>query len=164
MHSPGRRSGTDWIILVSLFHDVFERITCDFDENLMKSSIFKPWFIALLLLAFTSQSMAALTMVCEMPQQIPPKVSQDSAHTSHDIDHAHMSHMSAPSDSAEHQNFSDAHCATMEHCTSGSCVLPALSHQLSINAPVVTAVVIDSVDSGFPVASISSLYRPPISR
>lgn len=130
----------------------------------MNSSIFKPWFIALLLLAFTSQSMAALTMVCEMPQPM----SQHGTHASHamaDMDHANMSHhRGAQTDPAEHRNLPDAHCATMDHCTSGSCLLPALGQQPSLNTPALTAVVVDMVDSGSPVASVSSLYRPPIFR
>lgn len=117
----------------------------------MKSSIFKSWFIALLLLAFTSQSMAALMMVCEMPQQ-----EIHASHTMADMDHAEHSKLS--------KNLPDTHCATMDHCTSGSCLLPALSASFSVNTMGVTATVIDSYDSGFPVASVSSLYRPPIFR
>lgn len=133
----------------------------------MKSSIFKSWFIALLLLAFTSQSMAALTMVCEMPQQLS-QLDMHASHTRADMHHANMSHPMAETGSAEHsklsRNLPDAHCATMDHCTSGSCLLPALSSSFSVDTMGVTATVMDSYDSGVPVALVSSLYRPPIFR
>jgi hypothetical protein len=125
-------------------------------------SLRKPWFIALLLVALLSQSVAALTMKCELQQQ------HDVSHAMMGMDHAmsDMPHeMDLMSAETENLNHSSDCCNTMERCVSGSCSLPALSHYLPLSPILVTTIApVDAYDSRHPIPSISSLYRPPIFR
>lgn len=123
----------------------------------------KKLIIALLLLAFTSQSMAAVVMSCQLAAQhsvSPSSMDEDmSMMDMSDADMADMNHaMSMQSDKK-----ADC-CKTMGHCLSGSCTLTGLSNSITISFAAVGSHAFDSYTSAQPLPLISSLYRPPISR
>lgn len=100
-------------------------------------------------------------MKCELPQQDVSHESMGMAHAMSDMPHE-MGVMSTETDASDHN--SDC-CNTMEHCVSGSCLLPALGHHLFSLTPILATTAADDVyDRKFSVQPVSSLYRPPIFR
>ena len=131
-------------------------------------------FIALvLLLAFTSQTMAAATMNCERSTTGSKSENPAAANLSLDdmdmssMDHSdpammHMHHQLAKKNSSQntHQQFDC--CKTMGHCLLGGCALAAASNAITF--------LFNTIGSGVdilyleiaPNSLASTLYRPPI--
>lgn len=143
---------------------------------MLKARIHK--FIALLLLlAFTSQTMATAAMKCEQE-----KTASNSAHLAmsemdmssmdmsamdiNTMDHsdsamAHMHHMSSTqAPQHNHQEFDC--CKTMGHCLFGGCILAATSNSITFFVNKVEATAEDFYLGIVPSPLASSLYRPPI--
>lgn len=122
----------------------------------------RSWFIALLLLAFVSQSTAALAMSCDLQHQ-------DSSRSMVSMDHSNagMHHeMSVNALSVDHHDSdgtSDC-CETMDHCISAGCSLPALNNELSVSPVLANTFATVAYDREYLSVAISSLYRPPIFR
>ena len=122
----------------------------------------KSWFFALLLLAFVGQSTVALAMNCDLQHQ---DTSHSMLYTHHSA--AEMHHeMDVNSPSANNHDSDETSdcCATMDHCISGGCSLPALNHELSMSPVFATSFAIAAYDREYLSVTISSLYRPPIFR
>lgn len=133
----------------------------------------KKIIIALLLLAFTSQTLATAAMICELEKttqtsSIAMNINADSmTHAHHHMsempvhDMTEMETMDHPSQHhSQHQQFDC--CKTMGHCLMGGCSFAATSnfHIFLFSKPHTTAV--DFYSSSEPAPLISSLYRPPI--
>lgn len=134
----------------------------------MTKSGYKNILIALLLLAFTSQSLAALVMPCQFVSQTSMTVTMamdmsDMTEMDHagmaDMDHSGMHHSDQPPTTT-----SGDCCKTMGHCGSGTCSLVFFGHffDLSLLSPSseVNAAYVDVI----PERLASSLFKPPIFR
>lgn len=134
---------------------------------MLKSSVQK-LIVLLLLLAFTSQTLAAATMTCELDKAVKaPSVDAVMVSlTHHDMDHTHhdMSAMPATSDNSEHSNSpSDSDCCkTMGHCLFGGCSLAAASNAIDFLLIEFYSTTEDFYSGVTPTPLVSSLYRPPI--
>jgi uncharacterized protein involved in copper resistance len=119
--------------------------------------------ILLLLLAFTSQTMATAAMNCEQEKTAATDMHMDmSDMTGMDMskmDHMrHMSKIDAPQNS--HHQFDC--CKTMGHCLFGGCSLAAASHGIVLSLQKINSVLEDFYSGAAPAPLVSSLYRPPI--
>ena len=135
---------------------------------MLKSSLQK-FIVLLLLLAFTSQTLATAAMTCELEKNITApavasKMMENVAH--HDMDHTHhdMSAMPATSNNTEHSHPpSDSDCCkTMGHCLFGGCSLAAASTAIDFLFIKFHSTTEDFYSSLTPTSIASSLYRPPI--
>ncbi len=113
---------------------------------------YKKFIVALLLLAFTSQSIIALTMSRQLEVQSPSPVMMDMDHAMMEMDHTTMSH-----------DKKNECCKTMGHCFLGSCSLASLEPSFFLLPFVLNFSINYFTVDARPVRLISSLYRPPIS-
>ena len=138
----------------------------------MTKTGYKNIFIALLLLAFTSQSFAALVMPCQFLSQASHSIYMDDmAGMNHsgmeDMDHSNMvgmDHSEMASDIKTDTNPMSDCCKTVGHCSSGSCSLALFGHSFAVSLPATQADLNVSFTSFIPESLISSLFRPPIFR
>ena len=125
--------------------------------------------VLLLLLAFTSQTLATAAMTCELDKAVKaPSVDAVIASiTHHDMDHTQhdMSAMPATSNNSEHSHPpSDSDCCkTMGHCLFGGCSLAAASNAIDFLLTELDSATEDFYSGVTPTPLASSLYRPPIS-
>ena len=129
--------------------------------NMTKTG-YKNILIALLLLAFTSQSFAALTMPCQFVSQTSMSMGMsDMAGMDHasmaGMDHSGMHH----SDKTTSSTISDC-CKTVGHCSSGSCSLAFFGHSFDVSLLSLHTDVNVSYTNVIPERLASSLFRPPI--
>jgi len=144
---------------------------------------YKKLIIALLLLAFTSQTMATAAMTCKSLKAIQalaatPTMSPDHHknldHANHlKMDHIHsdpmpahhdkslMSDTNSKSNSQHHPENIDC-CQTIGHCLLGRCVLATASNTASFSFARVHSAAEDFYSGVTPKPLSSSLYRPPI--
>ena len=121
----------------------------------------------LLLLAFTSQTLAAAAMTCELEKavKIPAvdRLMEPIAH--HDMDHMQhdMSAMPVAPDNSEHNHSASDCCKTMGHCLLGGCSLAAASTSIVFLLTKLHSTTEDFYSDVAPTPLASSLYRPPIS-
>jgi uncharacterized protein involved in copper resistance len=138
----------------------------------MTKTGYKNIFIALLLLAFTSQSFAALVMPCQFLSQASHSTNMDDmAGVDHSgmegMDHSNMvgmDHSEMASDIKTDTNPMSDCCKTLGHCSSGSCSLALFGHSFAVSLPATQADLNVSFTSFIPESLISSLFRPPIFR
>ncbi|HOY22145.1 MAG TPA: hypothetical protein PK002_03275 [Cellvibrio sp.] len=146
----------------------------------MTKTGYKNIFIALLLLAFTSQSFAALVMPCQFLSQASHSINMDDmAGMDHSgiggmdhsgiggMDHSNMVGMDdseMASDIETDTNPMSDCCKTVGHCSSGSCSLALFGHSFAVSLPATQADLNVSFTSFIPESLISSLFRPPIFR
>ncbi len=129
-------------------------------------------FIALLLLAFTSQSFAALVMPCQFGSKASHFMNMDDmAGMNHSsmagMDHstmAGMDHSEMAGDIKTDTSPMNDCCKTVGHCSSGGCSLALFGHSFAVSLPANQADLNVSFTSFIPESLISSLYRPPILR
>jgi hypothetical protein len=130
----------------------------------MTKTGYKNIFIALLLLAFTSQSFAALVMPCQFLSQASHSTNMDDMAG---VDHSNMvgmDHSEMASDIKTDTNPMSDCCKTLGHCSSGSCSLALFGHSFAVSLPATQADLNASFSSFIPESLISSLFRPPIFR
>ena len=138
----------------------------------MTKTGYKNIFVALLLLAFTSQSFAALVMPCQLVAQASHPMNMDGmARMDHSgmegMDHsgmAGMDHSEMLGGIKTDTNPMSDCCKTVGHCSSGSCSLALFGHAFAVSLPATQADLNDSFTSFIPESFISSLFRPPIFR
>lgn len=138
----------------------------------MTKTGYKNIFIALLLLAFTSQSFAALVMPCQFVSKASHSMNMDDmAGMNHSdmegMDHSNMvgmDHSEMASDIKTDTNPMSDCCKTLGHCSSGSCSLALFGHSFAVSLPATQADLNVSFTSFIPESLISSLFRPPIFR
>jgi hypothetical protein len=134
---------------------------------MLKPSVQK-LIVLLLLLAFTSQTLAAAAMTCALDKAVKaPSVDAVMVSlTHHDMDHTQhdMSEMPATSDDSEYSHSpSDSDCCkTMGHCLFGGCSLAAASNAIDFLLIKFHSTTEDFYSSVAPTPLASSLYRPPI--
>lgn len=127
---------------------------------------YKKFIVVLLLLAFTSQSIAALAMSCQLNGQVQPSAEQTMMG---DMDHSMMGMDDSMNMMGEHSmppkgnQMSDC-CKAMGHCSLGNCSLISVTNSFAISLAAFSSAAIDSYISVQPSPLISSLYRPPIFR
>lgn len=126
----------------------------------MTKTGYKNIFIALLLLAFTSQSFAALMMPCQFVSQTSMSMDMDDMAG---MDHANMAGM-------DHSGMHDTDkttptydcCKTVGHCSSGGCSLAFFGHSFDVSLLSLHTDVNVSYTNVIPERLASSLFRPPI--
>lgn len=132
---------------------------------MLKSSLQKIISL-LLLLAFTSQTLAAAAMTCELENAAPTpaieKLTDSVVH--HDMDHMQhdMSTMPVAPDNSEHNHPTSDCCKTMGHCLLGGCSLAAASTSIDFLFTQLDSATEDFYSDVAPTPLASSLYRPPI--
>ncbi len=135
----------------------------------MTKTGYKNIFVALLLLAFTSQSFATLVMQCQFVSQAPNSMNMDHMpgmdHSK--IDHSKMHHSKmdhstmVDPENTDSTNMSDC-CKTVGHCSSGGCSHAFFSHPFNVLLLSSHADMNISYTSLAPESLASSLFRPPI--
>ncbi len=129
----------------------------------------------LLLLAFTSQTLATAAMTCELEKTVKisaidkfmkdepmdVEVTEDVAH--HD-NHMHHDAGTAPADA---DNFQDHHqsqdcCKYMGQCLLGGCALATANNSTTLLLNKIASTPEDYYSSFTPTPLATSLYRPPI--
>jgi hypothetical protein len=130
----------------------------------MNKTGYKNIFIALLLLAFTSQSFAALVMPCQFVSQASHSMNMDDMTRMDHSDMAGMDHSEMLGGIKTDTNPMSDCCKTVGHCSSGSCSLALFGHAFAVSLPATQADLNDSFTSFIPESFISSLFRPPIFR
>jgi hypothetical protein len=130
---------------------------------------YKNFFIALLLLAFTSQSFAALLMPCQLLAQTSNTMNMDEMigmdHSNMaGMDHSTMTNMDHSVKTALNESGTSAAdcCKTLGHCASGSCFLAYFNPVFDFSFSPMQADANISHASAAPEAIVSSLFRPPI--
>lgn len=125
---------------------------------------YKNFIIALLLLAFTSQTLATAAMTCQL-EKATAAVAMDMS----SYDHMNMDHTDhASMDHSQHANsLTDTHqksdcCKTMGHCVFGGCSLAAASNSIDFLLTELDSAAEDFYSDVVPTPLASSLYRPPI--
>ena len=133
----------------------------------MLNARFHKILILLLLLAFTSQTMATAAMNCEQ-QLVAVEMPMDSmmdmdmsAMDHSDPAMAHIRHMSEANTSQNPHQQIDC-CKTMGHCIFGGCTLAALDNGIIFLINKIDSTVEDFYLGVTPSPLVSSLYRPPI--
>lgn len=139
----------------------------------MTKAGYKTIITALLLMAFTSQSIASLWMSCQhnagsntatMDGTMAAMHHDMSAMT--DMNHMHsamsMDHMDHTSKKSTHQQ-ADC-CETLGHCSSSGCSLAAFVNTPWLSVAVLGSNVLDLYNVTVPTALSTSLFRPPILR
>lgn len=131
----------------------------------MSQPSFKRFFIMLLLLAFTGQVMASVSMNCErVTGALAAGMAQmDVAAPAMMHDHPHADHTAASDHAPSHQPNGDC-CKSSVHCLFGSCAIAPLQTALGFDLTQLAthhdSIYLDDLVQQFP----TSLYRPPISR
>ncbi|MFO1387740.1 hypothetical protein [Cellvibrio sp.] len=132
----------------------------------MTQARYKKILIALLLLAFTSQSFAALVMPCQFASQTSMTMDMDMsdmAAMDHagmaDMDHSGMHHSDQPSTTGA----GDC-CKTMGHCGSGTCSWVFFGHFFDAPMFSLSSEVNAAYADVIPERLASSLFKPPIFR
>ena len=128
----------------------------------MTKTGYKNIFIALLLLAFTSQSFAALTMPCQFVPQTSDTMTMDDMVG---MDHSSMAGMdhSKMNDSGQPNSTKSGDCCkTFVHCSSGSCSLAFFGNTFDLCLLSTHTDINTSYTSVAPESLVSSLFRPPI--
>jgi len=126
---------------------------------------YKKLIVALFLMVFTSQSIAALAMSCQLNSQTKPSSEQAMMagmdHSMMDMDGSMdmMNHHSMPSSGDQ----ADC-CKAMGHCSLSNCSLISVTNTFAVSLVASSSTAIDSYTSVQPLPLISSLYRPPIFR
>lgn len=127
---------------------------------------YKKLIVALLLLVFTSQSIAALAMSCQLNSLVQPSIEQtmmegmDYSMMAMDDSMSMMDMQSMPS---KGDQTSDC-CKAMGHCSMGNCSFLGVSNTLVVSFTAFNSISPDSFLNIQPDPLISSLYRPPIFR
>ena len=118
----------------------------------------KQALLALLLLVFLNQWVAASTMHCVSSQPDP--------HATHamegGIHHANHGEPRASEEASPDTAFDC--CKMVNHCLSGSCLVPPMAHDVSLATAVSQSAIMPFSDNTAPPSPISSRYRPPIFR
>lgn len=140
---------------------------------MLKTHIHKS-IVLLLLLAFTSQTMATAAMNCAQGKMSSKHEIFAAENLSFDdmdmssMDHPdssmmHMHHQMRKVDSSQstHQQFDC--CKTMGHCLFGGCALAAANNAITFMISTIDSSVEDLYLGISPNPLASSLYRPPIS-
>lgn len=133
-------------------------------EFTMLKTGYQKFIIALLLLAFTSQTLATVAMTCQLDKVMQTVAMDMSSHDHMNMDHADHADM----DHSQHTNaLTDTHstsdcCKTMGHCTLGGCSLAAASTSIDFLLTQPNVAAEDFYSDVAPTPLISSLYRPPI--
>ena len=138
----------------------------------MNKTGYKNIFIALLLLAFTSQSFAALLMPCQFVSQTSHSMNMDDmAGMDHSdiegMDHSNMAgmdHSEIAGDIKTDTNPMSDCCKTVGHCSSAGCSLAIFGHSFAVPLLSTQTDVNVSFTSFIPENLVSSLFRPPIFR
>ena len=125
---------------------------------LMHLTGYKKLIVALLLLVFTSQSIAALAMSCQLNSLVQPMMGMDHSMMAMDDSMDMMDGHSMPSG----DQTADC-CKVMGHCPMGNC-FPSATSTSTVSFSTFTSTALDSYRSTQPDPLISSLYRPPIFR
>lgn len=128
----------------------------------MTKTGYKNFFITLLLLTFTSQSLMALAMPCQFISQNSHKMNMEDMAG---MDHSGMAEMDncgmQQSDKTTSPNVSNC-CKTVGHCSSGVCFLAIFDHSFDISLLNLSTNVNASYVNVIPESLASSLFRPPI--
>lgn len=129
---------------------------------------YQKFIIALLLLAFTSQTMATAAMTCQLEKATQAvtaamDMSSDNPMAMDHTDHANMDHYQHVSSLTDTHPISDC-CKTMGHCVFGGCSLAAASTSIDFLLTQRNFVAEDFYSDVAPTPLASSLYRPPIFR
>lgn len=144
----------------------------------MTKAGYKKIIIALLLLAFTSQSFAALMMPCQFESQASHSMNMDDmARMDHSgmegmdhseiegMDHSNMegmNHSEMVGDvKTDATDMSDC-CKTLGHCSSGGCSLAFFGHPFDVSMLPTQADMNIFYTSRVPESLVSSPFRPPI--
>lgn len=130
----------------------------------MTKTGYKNIFIALLLLAFTCQSFAALVMSCQFESQMSHSMNMDYMAEMDHANMARMDHSEMAGDLKTDTTTSDDCCKAMGHCLSGGCSLANLENNFALSFAVLSSDAARLYISVLPSPLISSLYRPPIFR
>ena len=128
----------------------------------MTKTGYKNIFIALLLLAFTSQSFATLMMPCQFMSPV-----QNTTHMDEMPEMSHaampaMDHSSMDHSPKTHSSKRADCCNTLDHCNSGSCSLGFFGQSFDLSLPASSTAVNISYLATIPTSITSSLFRPPI--
>ena len=127
-------------------------------ERLMAHFGLKQALLALLLLVFLNQWVAASTMHCVSSRPDPHAV-----HTMEEgTRHAHHGEPQASEEASPETAFDC--CEMVNHCLSGSCLVPPMAHDVSPATAVSQSAIMPFSDNTALPSPISSLYRPPIFR
>ncbi len=127
---------------------------------------YKKIIIALLMLAFTSQTLATAAMTCQLDNAmqtvaVAMDVSSDDDMAMDHTDHASMDHSQDANSLTDNHQKSDC-CKTMGHCVFGGCSLAAASTNIDFLLTQRNFVAEDFYSDVTPTPLASSLYRPPI--
>jgi len=132
----------------------------------MRLTGYKQFIVALLLMAFTSQSIAALAMSCQLNSQAKPSSEQAMMagmdHSMMDMDGS-MDRMNDHSMPSSGDQKADC-CKAMGHCSLSNCSLISMTNAFAVSLAALSSTAIDSYTSVQPLPLVSSLYRPPIFR
>lgn len=142
-------------------------------RNQMSLTSYKKIIIALLLLAFTSQTLATAAMTCELgkiarPESVVMNTNADTMmHAHHHMSEMPAHDMSAMGDmnhSAQpnntHQQFDC--CKTMGHCLPGGCSLATANTATEFLLLDFNSIAVDFYLNNASSPLTSSFYRPPI--
>jgi uncharacterized protein involved in copper resistance len=127
---------------------------------------YKKFIIALLLLAFTSQTMATAAMTCQLEkatQAVAMDMSSDDHMAMDHTDHASMDHSQHANSLTDTHQKSDC-CKTMGHCLLGGCSLATATTSIDFLLTQLDSAAEDFYSDVVPTPLASSLYRPPIFR
>jgi hypothetical protein len=128
----------------------------------MTKTGYKNIFIALLLLAFTGQSLAALIMPCQFVSQNPMSMDMADMTGMEAADMPGMDHTGmSKSGKTNPLNPSDC-CKTLDHCSSGSCSVALFGHSFDLSPLTLDTDENVSYINEIPERLVSSLFRPPI--
>ena len=133
--------------------------TCDW---IMTKTGYKNIFIALLLLAFMSQSFAALTMPCQFVPQTANAMNMDNMPGMDHSSMAGMHHSSMGQPAQTNSTNSGDCCKTIGHCSSGSCSFAFFGHTFAFSLLSTPTDINTSYTSVVPESLVFSLFRPPI--
>ncbi len=123
----------------------------------------KKIIIALLLLAFTSQTLATAAMTCQLEKATQATAAAMDMSNEHHMDHADHASM----DHSQHQSaLTDNHnsdcCKTMGHCLLGGCSLATATTSIDFLFTQLDSATEDFYSDVVPTPLTSPLYRPPI--
>jgi|GEM_PF-3352582 len=123
--------------------------------------------VLLLLLAFTSQTLATVSMTCELEKAttMPSAVLAMAEMSMTEMDHMHhdMSTMPVVSDDTQQHSHQKSNCCkTMGDCVFGGCTLATASNSMDFLLAKLDSTAEDFYSSVAPKPLSSSFYRPPI--
>lgn len=131
------------------------------------------WLVALLVLVFVGQSLAAVAMPCRLmdagPNNMPHSMNHEMSQMNHSMAHMdhsmmNMHHDMSHMDDSQSGDMNSTHdcCKTIGQCSSGSCSAPALTYHLELNLASNNLPLTSGYHQHIPNSPVSSLYRPPI--